>query len=126
MTLDTRLLDDLARAAGGAASLLTTVGKQLKADLQERAQNSSFRADTARQGDMDRLQATVTTLRLEQESLKKRIAELESMISGGKKSSAKKSVLKKAAPKAKPAARKTAGAAKSKKKTAPQTKKSRA
>jgi BMFP domain-containing protein YqiC len=103
MTFDTRLLDDLAKAAGGAASLLGTVGKQLKADLQERAQNSSFRADMARQGDLDRLQATVTALRIEQEALKKRVAELESMISGTKKPPAsKKSAIKKAVPKAKP------------------------
>lgn len=77
MTSDKNLFDDLARMAGGAASLLSTVRRQIRSDLKERAYAYTSKMDLADRDEVERLQATVSKFRLEQEELKKRIAELE-------------------------------------------------
>ena len=80
MASDNRFLDDLARMAGGAASLASTIRRQVSSDLKERAHSYTSRMDLADGSDVERLQATVSKLRSEQELMKKRIAELEAAI----------------------------------------------
>lgn len=82
MASDNRFFDDLARMAGGAASLLSTVRRQIKSDLRERAHSYSARMDLADRDEVDRLQASVSKYRLEQDQMKKKIAELEAHLSG--------------------------------------------
>lgn len=82
MASDNRFLDDLARMAGGAASLASTIRRQVASDIKERAQSYTNRMDLGDRDEMERLQATVSKLRSEQEQLKKRIADLEASISG--------------------------------------------
>lgn len=91
MALDNKLFDDLARVAGGAVSLISTVRQQVKADLRGRVDGVADRMDLAARDEVERLQAQVAKFRIEQELLKTRIAELEAKVSG-----------KKAAPKAEP------------------------
>lgn len=92
MTIDSRLFDDLSRVAGGAVSILSSVGKQLGEGLKEQMgdkfSSSSF---SAANDDINRLQGVVTKLRMEQEEMKQRIAALESMLgTSPKKPTAKK------------------------------------
>lgn len=102
MMKDNRLLDDLVRVAGGAASLLSSVGEQLGADF--RGVRNRASGDESDSQDLRRLQATISKFRLEQESLKKRVAELESALAAilksakAKASAAKKSSIKPASP----------------------------
>lgn len=101
MASDNRLFDDLARMAGGAASLISTVRRQVSSDLRERAHSYSSRMDIASQDEVERLQAAVSKFRVEQEQMKKRIADLESLLAG--KASGKTAA--KAPAKKKPAAK---------------------
>lgn len=80
MMKDNRLFDDLVRVAGGAASLLSSVGQQLGADFRGLRDNDA--RDEGGSEDIQRLQATISKFRLEQESLKKRVAELEAALAG--------------------------------------------
>ena len=82
MATDNRFFDDLARMAGGAASLVSTVRRQVSSDIKERAHSYTSRMDLAARDEVERLQASVSKYRAEQEQMKKRISELESAISG--------------------------------------------
>ncbi len=110
---NSRILDDLSRVAGGAFSVLSALGKQVQSNLKD--QMGDKFASPAANDDVARLQGVVTKLRIEQEDLKSRIAELEAML--GKKSPAKESAATtKTKAKAKPAApKKTAPKSKTKK-----------
>lgn len=92
---NSRILDDLSRVAGGAFSVLSALGKQVQSNLKE--QMGDQFASPAANDDVARLQGMVTKLRIEQEDLKSRIAELETML--GKKAPAKKAPAKKIAAK---------------------------
>lgn len=77
MAADNRLLDDLARVAGGAVSLLSVVSKQIKSDVSAHANGLASKMDLADRKDLERLLAMVSQLRLEQESIKARLDVLE-------------------------------------------------
>ncbi len=109
MPLDNKLFDDLTRVAGGAASVLAAIGKQVGEGLKDQMGEkfpASPLSGSAANDDVDRLQGVVTKLRLEQEEMKARIAELEALLGvAAKKAPAKKDTPKKSAAK-KPAAKK--------------------
>ena len=97
-----RILDDLTRVAGGAFSVLSALGKQVQNNLKDKM-DVPFGASAAND-DVVRLQGMVSKLRIEQEELKKRIAELESLagVAPKKAKSAPKAAAKSTAkPKAK-------------------------
>lgn len=98
MDNNSRILDDLSRVAGGAFTILSTIGKQVGSNLKEQMGDKFASPHT--NDDLTRLQGMVSKLRMEQEELKKRVAELESMVGKkpAKKIAAKKPVTK---PKAK-------------------------
>jgi BMFP domain-containing protein YqiC len=100
MPNDSKLLDDLARVAGGAASLISTVRRQIRSDLRGRMDSYTDRMDLASRSEIERLQALVASFRSEQEALKERITELETLVKG-KKTSAKKTSSRPAKPKRK-------------------------
>lgn len=93
-----RLFDDLTRVAGGAMSVLSTLGKQVQSNLQEQV-GKNFAGTSGQADDVARLQGVVTKLRLEQEDLKSRIAALEALVGVKKKATPKKATAKKVAPK---------------------------
>ncbi len=99
MAADNRFFDDLARMAGGAASLVSTVRRQIRSDLKDRVGAYTSKMDLAGRDEIERLQAMVTKYRVEQDQMKRQIAELEAAL-GGK--------AKPAAPKKKPASSKSA------------------
>jgi len=102
MDNNSRILDDLTRVAGGAFNILSTLGKQVQGNLKDQM-GDKFGPSHAND-DIVRLQGMVSKLRIEQEDLKKRVAELEAMVV--KKPTAKKPAAKKATPKIKPKAKK--------------------
>ena len=89
MANENRLFDDLARVAGGAVSLISTVHKQIKSDVSAHLGDVAGKMDLAERDELDRLMSMVTKLRLEQEEMKKRLDALE-----GKKSPSKPTPLK--------------------------------
>lgn len=91
-------LDDVARVAGGAASLLSTVRQQIRSDLKERVGAYTSKMSDENSSEIDRLQATVNKFRNEQEELKKRVAILEAALLGTAKSAAKTKTASKAKP----------------------------
>lgn len=111
---NSRIIDDLSRVAGGAFTVFSSIGKQIQNNLKDQM-GDKFSSSSAND-DVTRLQGVVSKLRVEQEELKSRIAELESLL--GKKAPAKKAApkaeKKAAAPKAKAKA-KAKPAAKAKK-----------
>jgi BMFP domain-containing protein YqiC len=94
---NSRIIDDLTRVAGGAFSVFSALGKQIQNNLKDQM-GDKFGPGFSSNDDVTRLQGVVSKLRIEQESLKSRITELESLL--GKKPAAKT--------KAKPAAKKMA------------------
>jgi BMFP domain-containing protein YqiC len=82
---NSRILDDLTRVAGGAFSVFSALGKQLQNNLKD--QMGDKFSSSSNTDDVTRLQGVVTKLRMEQEDLKSRIAELETML--GKKAAPK-------------------------------------
>lgn len=106
---NSRILDDLSRVAGGAFSVLSALGKQVQHNLKDQM-GDKFTSSHAND-DVARLQGVVTKLRIEQEDLKSRIAELEAML--GKKAPKKSAPAAQAKTKA-AAPKKTAAKAKPK------------
>ncbi len=106
---NSRILDDLTRVAGGAFSIFSTLGQQIQSHLKD--QMGDKFSSSAGNDDVARLQGVVTKLRLEQEELKKRIAELES---GSPKKADKKSAKQ---PALKATSKKSVAPSKSKPKT---------
>lgn len=82
---DNRLLDDIARMAGGAAGLLGSVRQQVKEEIKARIDELADRADLVPRADLERVEAMVS-------ALQKRVDALE-----GKKTPAKKTPAKKTA-----------------------------
>lgn len=94
MDNNSRILDDLTRVAGGAFTILSTLGKQVGSNLKDQM-GDKFASPHAND-DVIRLQGMVSKLRIEQEDLKKRVAELETMVGKkpAKKTAAQKPVAK--------------------------------
>ncbi len=109
---NSRILDDLTRVAGGAFTVFSSLTKQIQTNLKE--QMGDKFAPSFANDDVTRLQGVVTKLRVEQEELKSRIAELESML--GKKPAKKKTSAAKAKTKL-AASKKTTAKTKTKKRS---------
>ncbi len=104
MAVDNRLFDDLAKVAGGAVSLLSSVRKQIEADTMTHLNGFAGKLDLAERKELDRLIAMVGQLRLEQEQIKLRLDALEGKKPASKKPASKKTVktsVKKPTPKSK-------------------------
>ena len=89
MAVDNRLFDDLAKVAGGAVSLLSSVRKQIEADTMTHLNGFAGKLDLAERKELDRLIAMVGQLRLEQEQIKLRLDALEGKKPASKKTSKK-------------------------------------
>lgn len=131
MSIDNRLFDDLTRVAGGAASILSAVGKQLGEGLKDQMGDkfnfapSGSNGYSAANDDVERLQGVVTKLRMEQDELKARIAALEALLDVKPKAKASTKAAKPSAAKPKKAAAAKPAKAKAKAKAAPAKKPSK-
>lgn len=72
-----KVLDDIARLAGGAAGILSTAGKQARDDIKTRIHDLAFKLDMVPREDFERLEALVVKLREEQDDILKRLESLE-------------------------------------------------
>lgn len=122
MASESKLLDDIARVAGGAVSVLSSLRQQMRADLRDRMDNLGAQMDFAQRDEIDRLKLMLEKSRQEQDFLKQRIASLEEMLQPAapksKKVARKKVAPKKATPKTakKPVNKKSSSAPKKSKK----------
>jgi BMFP domain-containing protein YqiC len=89
---DPKILDDLARVAGGAVNIVSGFQEQLRNDMRARMEEMMERLDLVPRDDLDRALGMIEKLRKDLAALEARIATLE----GGKKPAAKKPAAKKA------------------------------
>jgi len=72
-----KILDDVARMAGGTVSVLSGMHGQAREDLKTRIEEIADRLDLVPRTDFERLELMLIEARQEQEEMKKRIAALE-------------------------------------------------
>lgn len=107
MKPDPKILDDLARMAGGAVNIFSGLQQQVREEIRSRVDEMMSRMDLVPREDFERLEAMVAKLRLRQEELEKQLA-----AQTGSTAPAKKPAPKKAAKTAKKPATKKKGKAK--------------
>lgn len=93
---DPKILDDIARVAGGAVNILSGLQQQIHEEIKSRMDDMAHRMDLVPREDLERAEAMIAKLRKRQDDLEKRLEALERQ----------KPVLKKAASPAKKAAKK--------------------
>ncbi|MBL6959412.1 MAG: accessory factor UbiK family protein [Rhodospirillales bacterium] len=119
MQTSNRILDDLAKVAGGAMSTLTGLKDEIEALVRQQLSKLLSDMDLVSREEFEAVKAVAARARSEQEKLEARVAQLEAKL--GVKAKARKTTARKA-PAAKKAATKTAKAtAKPKPKARPQT-----
>lgn len=102
--LDPRLLDDIARVAGGAVNIVSGLQHQLREDMRSRMDDYASRVDLVPREDLERAEGMILKLRERVEALECRLDGLE-----GKKPSSKTAKTVKTTKTAKAAAKKTPG-----------------
>lgn len=85
---DNRLLDDIARVAGGAAGLLSSVRQQVTEEIRARFDDMADRMDLVPRADLERVETQVA-------ALQKRLDALEGKKAPAKKTTATKKPVKK-------------------------------
>lgn len=80
MQADNRLLDDLARVAGGAFGALTGVRGEVEDVFKRRLERILADMDLVPREEFDAVKAMAAKARLEQEALEKRVAALEAAL----------------------------------------------
>ncbi|MCC7305819.1 MAG: accessory factor UbiK family protein [Alphaproteobacteria bacterium] len=90
-----KVLDDIARMAGGAVSIMSGLTKQAREEIRVRVEEFATRLDLVPRDEFERLEAVLQETRRMQERLVKRIESLE------KKPAQNPAGKKKAAPKSK-------------------------
>ena len=82
MQVDNRLLDDLARVAGGALGALSGVRGEVEARLKEQFRRILGEMDTVSREDFEVIREVAANARAEQEKLEARVAALEAALAG--------------------------------------------
>ncbi len=80
MQTDNRLLDDLARVAGGAMGALSGVRTEVEELVRQRLERLLSDMDLVPREEFEAVQAMAEKARLEQEKLEKRVAALEAAL----------------------------------------------
>lgn len=86
MNPDSKILDDIARVAGGAVNVVSGLRQQIRDEVRTRFEELAARMDLVPREDFEQVEDMVKKLRLEQEELIKRMDALE----GNGRNSAKK------------------------------------
>ena len=84
---DPKILDDIAKAAGGAVNILSGMQQQIREEIKTRMDDMAARMDLVPREDLDRAEAMIEKLRKQQAAKKAPAA---------KKTAAKKATSKKA------------------------------
>jgi BMFP domain-containing protein YqiC len=82
-----KVLDDIARLAGGTVSALNGLRTQLKGDLRARIDEMALKLDLVPREEFERLETLLIATREQQQKLEARVAALENSL--GKKTAAK-------------------------------------
>lgn len=82
MQVDNRLLDDLARVAGGALGAISGVRHEVEARLKQQFERILTEMDLVQRDEFEAVKAMAAKARAEQEALEKRVAELEAALAG--------------------------------------------
>ncbi len=82
MQVDNRLLDDLARVAGGALGALSGVRGEVEARLKERFRRILGEMETVSREEFEATREVAANARAEQEKLEARVAALEAALAG--------------------------------------------
>ncbi len=80
MQTSNRVLDDVARIAGGAVSAMAAVKQEVDALVRQRVERLAGDLDLVTREEFDAVRATATRARAEQERLEARVAFLESRL----------------------------------------------
>lgn len=72
-----KVLDDVARFAGGAIGIASGLGQNIRAEIKSRANDVSDRLDLVPREDLERVEAVLQNAIKEQQDLKLRIEKLE-------------------------------------------------
>ncbi|MGB0682633.1 MAG: accessory factor UbiK family protein [Magnetovibrionaceae bacterium] len=103
MQTNSRILDDLAKVAGGAASTLTGVKEEVEGLARQRLEKLLGSMDLVTREEFDAVRAMAAKARAEQESMALRLAALEDRLAElekqPKKAAPKEAAPKKSAPK---------------------------
>lgn len=89
MQTQNRLLDDLARVAGGALGVASGMRSEIEARLREQFERILNQMDLVPREEFDAVKAMAAKARAEQERLEERVAALEAQIAGQKPKGAK-------------------------------------
>ena len=84
MQVDNRLLDDLARVAGGAFGALAGVRGEVEARLKQPFERILSEMDMVSREEFEAVKAMAAKARMEQEALEKRVAALEAALAAQK------------------------------------------
>jgi BMFP domain-containing protein YqiC len=87
MSKKEKILDDMARMAGGAIGTIGNIRGQMKEEIRLRVDEMAMRMDLVPREDFERVEDLLKQARLEQEELRARIEKLESTLTTGKKAS---------------------------------------
>ena len=91
MQIDNRLLDDIARVAGGAVGALAGVRSEVEELVKQRLERLFAEMDLVPREDFEAVRAMAQKARLEQEALEKRVAVLEAALAEKKAPKTKRS-----------------------------------
>lgn len=74
---DPRILDDIARVAGGAVNIVSGLQQQFREDMRSRVDSMADRADLVARADLERAEAMIAKLRQRIDDLEARFAAWE-------------------------------------------------
>lgn len=89
MQTQNRLLDDLARVAGGALGVASGMRSEIEARLREQFERILSQMDLVTREEFDAVKAMAAKAREEQERLEERVAALEAQLAAGQPKAAK-------------------------------------
>lgn len=75
---DPKILDDLARVAGGAVNVLSGLQEQIRNDIRDRMEEMATRLDLVPRDDLEQAKAMIAKLRTQVQTLESRVDLLES------------------------------------------------
>lgn len=80
-----KVLDDIAKLAGGTISALSGLNTQIREEIRARIDEAAMRLDLVPREEFEKLETMLTRAREEQEQLVKRVEQLENKIKGSGK-----------------------------------------
>ncbi len=89
MPTSNRILDDLAKVAGGAASSFSGLKNEIESVIRQQLQRLLADADVVPRDEFDAIRAVAVKARSEQEKLEKRVSALEARLKTGGATGAK-------------------------------------